>query len=122
MNLRLGYANPNGAFFQIQLKQNTVTKYLGAEGLGCFLCGDYAREEDEAGMLGYVQSGELEDWGQKIGDECAKTPNAYAIDPGFAFANHSLPNTGSLKTYRSQHDRSVVGRMILIVHVLLQFH
>lgn len=31
---------------------NPVSKYLGPKGLGCFLKGEYAVNEDDAGMLG----------------------------------------------------------------------
>ena len=103
-------------------RRHSVRTYLGAEGLGCFLRGDYAREEDEAGMLGYVQSGELEDWGRRIGDELGRAPSNFAVDPAFPFSSHSLPTTESLKTYHSRHNRSTVGRSILIVHTLLKFH
>ena len=34
---------------------HTVAKYLGEEGLGCFLSGKYPMMHAEAGMLGYVQ-------------------------------------------------------------------
>jgi hypothetical protein len=102
-------------------KRHPVTIYLGAEGLGCFLRGDYAREEDEAGMLGYVQFGDLEDWGGKIRDELAKTPNSYAVDPEVAFSPHTITSSELLKTYRSQHNRSTVGRSIGIIHTLLMF-
>jgi len=103
-------------------KGHPVTIYLGSEGLGCFLRGDYAREEDEAGMLGYVQFGDLESWGRKIGDELATTSSSYNVDPAFPFSAHKMWGTESLKTYRSQHIRSTVGRSILILHTLLKFH
>lgn len=37
-------------------KGYAVGQYVGRKGLGCIVAGDYAREHDEAGMLGYVQS------------------------------------------------------------------
>lgn len=101
-------------------KVHTETTYLGADGLGCFLRGDYAGDEDEAGMLAYVQSGELEEWSQKIGDRFTNEPNNYSVDPGVAFGPHSMRSTRSLKGYQSRHNRSSVGRSILIVHILLK--
>ena len=102
-------------------KRHSVKVYLGTEGLGCFLSGDYAAEEDEAGMLGYVQSGDLEDWGEKLGDELARTPGSYEVDPEFPFSAHPMALTGSLKTYCSQHNRPALRRPILVIHTLLRF-
>lgn len=103
-------------------KRHPVTIYLGTEGLGCFLRGDYAREEDEAGMLGYVQRGDLDDWGRKIGDELAKSLSIHASDPALPFSGHSFPPTPSLRTYRSQHHRATVQRSIILIHTLLKCH
>ena len=101
-------------------KRHTVRVYLGAEGLGCFLRGDYAREEDEAGMLGYVQSGNLADWGNRIGQELANTPALYEVDPATPFSLKAIQKNGS-RTYHSRHHRTAVGRPILIDHILLTF-
>lgn len=98
-----------------------VTMYLGVEGLGCFLCGDYAREEDHAGMLGYVQAGNLVKWADKISEALDSNLAVYEVDQSFRFAPVDLLNSGSLLGYRSKHHRSVVGKTILIYHVLMQF-
>jgi len=103
-------------------RRHSVKVYLGTEGLGCFLCGAYAREEDEAGMLGYVQSGDLEEWGEKIRVELDETPSTYAVDLTSPFSSHEILSSDSLKTYRSQHDRRTLGRSIVIMHTLLKFH
>lgn len=120
----------SGAFrprarFQFESKRlgrrHTVKIYLGTEGLGCFLRGDYAREEDQAGMLGYVQCGNLGDWGKRIAQEFAKAPALYAVDPRTPFSLGATRSTVS-QAYHSQHDRTVVGRAILIDHILLIFY
>jgi hypothetical protein len=103
-------------------KRHPVTTYLGAEGLGCFLRGDYAKEEDEAGMLGYVQAGEPEHWRVKIRDELSKSPSIYDVQPSSPVSPSPNPSKGSLITYRSLHNRATVGRSIVIIHVLLKFH
>ena len=38
--------------------KRSVAKYLGKDGLQMYILGEYAAEQDEAGMLGYVQTGE----------------------------------------------------------------
>ncbi len=42
-----------------------MDKYLGSDGLRQFLAGNYASEQDEAGMLGCVQSETPSDWAKK---------------------------------------------------------
>jgi hypothetical protein len=101
--------------------RHTVKVYLGAEGLGCFLRGDYAREEDEAGMLGYVQSGNLGDWGNRIAQELAETPALYAVDAETPFSLRTTRSAAS-QAYHSRHHRTAVGRPILIDHILLTFY
>ena len=103
-------------------KRHLAKTYLGVKGLGCFLCGDYAKEEDEAGMLDYVQTGNLEDWGKRIAEEIAKSPSLYVMHPAYPFSSHPMPGTGLLKVYRSKHYRSMVGRAIVITHTLLRLH
>ena len=53
--------------FQCEAKRlyqsDSLEKYLGEDGLGRFLAGDYSRDEDVAGMLGYVQTRSVADWG-----------------------------------------------------------
>lgn len=99
---------------------HTIGKYLGREGLGRFLRGDYASDEDQAGMLGYVQSGDLDAWGHKIADELGKTPAGYFVDPTQPFAKRRTA-AASTRKYRSRHNRPTVGRTILIDHLLLLF-
>jgi len=102
-------------------RRHTVKIYLGTDGLGCFLRGDYAREEDQAGMLGYVQYGNLSDWGNKIAQELAKTPALYAVDSATPFSIKSTRSAAS-EAYHSGHNRTAVGRPILIDHILLVFY
>lgn len=102
-------------------KRNTVAVYLGAEGLGCFLSGDYAREEEHAGMLGYVQSGELKAWGEKIAQTVNEVPSDYHLDPSSPFAEVVGSSTASSQSYQSVHNRPTVGCSILIDHILMRF-
>jgi len=99
-----------------------VRDYLGAKGLGCFLRGDYARDETEAGMLGYVQSGELDEWGQKIEQALVEGMEKYCVQDDALFASNPTPHTESIRAYRSGHHRHNVGRNISIVHILMRFH
>lgn len=102
---RLGEDNPTG-------------DYLGEEGLGCFLTGDYARDEGDAGMLGYVQSGTLGDWAGKIGDRISGAAKEFGLIVGQAWTHRPFRN-GPAHTYHTRHARKSVGRHIDVYHTLL---
>jgi hypothetical protein len=55
---------PEYIFEAKRLKKNDfgVGKYVGQDGLGCFITGKYAKRYDEAAMLGYIQSDSIDDW------------------------------------------------------------
>ena len=97
-----------------------VGTYLGEDGLGRFLRGQYARSEDMAGMLGYVQSGEPEAWAASIGRTLSESPQKYCIVEGMNW-QHNLLLGGVEQTYRSSHRRQRFNRVIDIYHTLLNF-
>jgi hypothetical protein len=102
-------------------KGHSVKVYLGPEGLGCFLRGDYGKEDHRAGMLGYVQSEQLGHWGRKIAKALADTPTDYEVDPSFPFGENPLLSHATSVTYQSRHNRPTVGHSIVIDHLLLLF-
>ena len=102
-------------------KAHRVSKYLGDEGMGCILTGAYARDDDEAGMLGYVQSGTLQQWADKIRSELQTDPSRYSMPEPGQFSSVEIVD-GLDHTYRSNHDRPSVGRGVSIFHTLLQFN
>ena len=102
-------------------KAHPVSKYLGDEGMGCILTGAYARDDDEAGMLGYVQSRTPQQWADRIRSELQTDPSRYRITEHGRFSRAKIVN-GLDHTYRSNHDRPSVGRRVSIFHTLLQFN
>ncbi len=102
-----------------RLGQNhTAGTYLGADGLGCFLEGKYASDENDAGMLGYVQTGKPIAWGIKIGQALAAAPQKYAVlDSWREWKTANGPDY----CYRSRHLRRSPQRGIEIYHTLLPF-
>lgn len=98
----------------------SVKAYLGREGLGCFLRGDYARNADAAGMLGYVQSGDLQDWASKIKTTLAKSPRRYYLRKINDWLQQDL-KANIHHVYRSNHDRNRSLHPIDIYHTLLVF-
>jgi hypothetical protein len=95
-----------------------VADYLGEEGLGCFLMGDYAPDEGDAGMLGYVQSDTPSEWASKIGSKIAGATKVLGLIAGHPWKLLSFRN-GPAHTYHTRHARMSVGRHIDIYHTLL---
>ena len=93
--------------------------YLGEDGLGCFLDGRYAKKDQMAGMLGYVQEGTLELHAEAIGEFLKKKPTKYAVAPNGGWAKATILK--DLATYRSVHGRVKPLPAIVILHTLLSF-
>ncbi|MCP4216155.1 MAG: hypothetical protein GY765_16015 [bacterium] len=91
-------------------------KYLGKEGLGCFLAGNYAARYDEAGMLGYVQSDSPSDWQSKLKDKINNGKNFPGlISPALDVEIISdFPNE-----WLTVHRREVPARPISVYYILL---
>jgi len=101
-------------------RSDSVVEYLGNEGLGMFLAGEYARNEDVGGMLGYVQSEGAAEWMARLEAALANGHAKYSVtNEGAWEAAALLPELPQI--HRSKHERSAVGRPILIFHTLLVF-
>lgn len=98
----------------------TVSKYLGPEGLGCILCGDYARGEDEAGMIGYVQDDDAAYWAGEIEETIKADPAAHEVDGAGWWKPHTFAS-GPRHVFVSVHARKAVGRPVVVYHSLLIF-
>jgi hypothetical protein len=96
------------------------TKYLGDDGLGRFLRGEYGRDEDMAGMLGCVQSGETGGWAERIGRTLHEAPGDYAVVETGNW-RHAPIVEGLEHTYCSTHRRHRVNMPIDVYHTLLDF-
>jgi len=81
-----------------------------------YLCGAYAADQNEAGMLGYVQTGAVEEWAATLDRKLG--PDNTATDEGSWRPMTVIPG---LPTYRTCHARSVETPPIAIYHVLLTF-
>ncbi len=95
-------------------------RYLGAEGLGCFLRSDYASQEARAGMLGYVQNDDEQAWAAKLEELLTAEAADYRVVPGSGWRHE--PVLADLPyTYRSNHRRGSGRRPIEVYHTLLRF-
>ena len=99
-------------------RTDSVSEYLGKGGLGSFLSELYARTSDEAGMLGYVQSGNLLDWAQDLAAKLSNAPiNPYRLIDGGTWMTYRV--IASIEnTFRTQHSRPTLGPITLFHRVL----
>ncbi len=97
---------------------HTVAKYLGEEGLGCFLSGRYPTTHGEAGMLGYVQSENEAGWAGRIASELSRCGQESGIvsSPLAQQQTHAALR----HTYISHHQQRP-DKDLTIHHVLLLF-
>ena len=101
-------------------KRNLVSGYVGSDGLRCFLRGDYAAAEDDAGMLGYVQSDTSESWAAKIQAKLEASRSGFDICSTYTWRECQM-EAGPSHIYQTRHNRVSLGRPIDIYHTLLVF-
>lgn len=97
-----------------------IKTYLGPEGLGAFISCEYAKEHDDAGMLGYVQSETLDVWCDSLRCELAAALGKHCVEANGTWQHYSFRG-GPATTYRSRHKRSARRGPITIYHTLLDF-
>ena len=97
-----------------------VKIYLGSEGLGAFLSGEYAPEHDDAGMLGYVQSKTVSRWCNSLAGELSESPGRHDVEPDGKWRRQAFLS-GTKETFRTRHARSGGRGPITIYHTLLDF-
>jgi hypothetical protein len=116
----IGYAagmRPEFCFEAKRLHKTKATssRYVGAEGMGCFIGGIYAHQYDEAAMIGYVQTDALEYWQMSLQERVRDNKRQLKlvdIDTNLNF-EFALPLEWS-----SKHRRQS-GQSITLFHLLL---
>ena len=93
--------------------------YLGHEGLGCILDGRYAKDDPDAGMLGYVHLDSLATHAVALREALGRDSGKYHTHEGGEWRVH--PIIRGLSTFQSVHRRPTVNRQIIIFHTLLDF-
>jgi hypothetical protein len=101
-------------------QRHPLRDYLGAEGLQCFLRGDYAADEQDAGMLGYVLQETEGEWAKRLQQELREAGNKHSVCDGCSGSEHRF-QAGPSHTYHSRHLRSNPRRRIDIFHTFLSF-
>jgi hypothetical protein len=101
-------------------KANSVSAYLGDEGLSLFVAGEYAASQDVGGMIGYIQMDTLTAWIERIREALTADAGRFGfrlppgLIPALLDASLELPQL-------SHHDRAKIGRPIAIFHTFLRF-
>ncbi len=99
-------------------KGHTISAYLGAEGMGCFISGKYPLTHNEAGMLGYIQAGKEENWSDQIEKALKEMADKYSV----ASPPYNHQKICDLEhTYVSYHCLESRVAVIAIHHLLLRF-
>jgi hypothetical protein len=94
-------------------------EYLGDDGLGCFLHGRYARDDEIAGMIGYVQEGTVEAHATALERVLLSDPTRYSAQGCDQWMKTELVD--KLITYRTEHNRRALLPPIILLHTLLSF-
>jgi hypothetical protein len=109
--------------FHIEAKRlyrsGSVAEYLGYDGLGMFVAGNYAAKEPSAGMLGYIQSDDSQTWLDRLEKGFSSRARELAVcDPFHAASEYQ--DIAAVQISGHQRTSSRLGR-IDIYHLLLEF-
>jgi len=96
-----------------------VGKYVGKTGLGEFISGNYARECNTAGMLGYIQSDDCDYWAEQITDALIEKKKEVHLTKDGQWQKADLENINDC--YKTKHNRPTVKGELLVYHLLLDF-
>ena len=108
--------------FQFEAKKlpvshkDAVGEYLGQNGLGCFLSGQYAISHDDAGMLAYIQSGSVADWVEKVKTRLEKERDACDLIGEWTKARIIRDVE---HCFCSAHGRKRIGKDLVVYHSFL---
>lgn len=100
---------------------SSLSAYLGADGLMLFLSGSYAPDDDEVGMVGYVQTGAISSWSGKLRDRISANSEKYLLLPNGQLKATDLAQPVG-ECHESRHDRPLLHRTITVFHTFLMFH
>lgn len=101
-------------------RSNSVAEYTNDEGLGAFVGGYYAKEDNAAGMMGYVQKESVAEWLPKLKKKLLKDVSSQVLVGGEVWRKFSFKK-GPLHTYRSVHKRLNSASQLEVFHTFLTF-
>ena len=101
-------------------RSSSVSEYLDDEGLGAFVAEYYAKDDDAAGMLGYVQCDSTAVWLGKL-EAKLSTDSSLQRDSGGQVWARARFAKGPAETHLSIHSRGTNGSLIDVFHTLFLF-
>jgi hypothetical protein len=101
-------------------KTGAERTYFGADGLGRFIEGAYGRDDLDAGMLGYVQTGDPAEWAVKLAKGLPALSSSLVLSSGEPWKIVHMPDCPAF-LYQSRHNRPKIGRCLNVYHTLLRF-
>lgn len=98
----------------------SLKAYLGQDGLLLFVSGSYADDDEEAGMLGYVQKETTDGWSRRVQQGLVDSSRECQLR---TCESPRLADLAGLigDRHESCHDRPSVGRPITVFHTFLEF-
>jgi hypothetical protein len=111
--------------FQFEAKRlhspSCVGRYLGSEGLQRFITKRYATNDEDAGMLGYVQNSDSQAWGLRLQQRMRSSMSQYQMRTiATPWPTQSIVANRGVR-FHSVHARKT-GADIAISHTLLRFY
>lgn len=91
-------------------------KYVGEDGIGCFVNCLYAKTYNEAAMLGYVQSESIVSWKNKVKEAISSGAKSLCLIS--KQEDKTIISDFPLE-WTSEHKREQIGRSIVMHHILL---
>ncbi len=101
-------------------RSDSVSEYMGDKGLKALLTEYYAKGDDHAGMLGYVQQGTPHEWAEKIREKLDTDRNGYGLTPNDACWLKRDDESALDDSYSSHHPNC--SRPITVHHTFLMCH
>ena len=99
-----------------RLKSGKGAEYIGDDGMGCFINGDYARPYLEVAMLGYVETKSVAEWKGILWQHIDEKSTDLELTP----PQQEVSIISELADeWQSKHQRKAVGVPVKIFHILL---
>lgn len=99
-------------------RSDSVSQYVGPAGLGCFLDGTYAKDDDAAGMLGFVQTDTVDAWAEKIRTKIESASSTQTLASGRKWEKRPYHH-GPSNCFVSMHQRLGIATGLDIYHTFL---
>lgn len=95
-------------------------KYIGDDGMGCFLTGKYGSGCPDVGMLGYVQTDSVAAWLAKVQKAIGGNRTALRVLPATGACFADTHTSSAVSRFRSTHAGNPTSTDLFMHHMLLK--